>query len=76
MRKLKPSRQGGTEYVRLADLPNRQVGNLLGWLPPSCLTKVNEEEQILENCIEYEDYEFWYENFYQKDSLAAFEEEL
>lgn len=73
--KIKPFRQGATEYVRLSKLPNEQIDDLLGWLPESCLTKVNSNEQLLEDCIDYEDYEFWYENCYQagKDN---FEEEL
>lgn len=76
MRKLKPSRQGITEYIRLVDLPERQVGTLLNWLPESCFTKVNnEEEQLLSDCIEYEDYEFWYEHCYQPNE-NLYEEEL
>lgn len=75
MRKMKPCRQGVTEYVRLADLPNGQADTLLSWLPESCLTKVKAEEQLLDDCIDYEDYEFWYEHcFLSKDD--TYEEEL
>lgn len=75
IRKLKPSRQGVTEYVRLADLPNGQAGTLLSWLPESCLTKVKAEENLLDDCIEYEDYEFWYEHCYLRND-ESYEEEL
>jgi hypothetical protein len=75
MRKLKPSRQGTTEYVRLADLPERQVGTLLNWLPESCFTKVNAEERTFNDCIDYEDYEFWFEHCAQQHE-DLYEEEL
>lgn len=73
--KIKPDRQGATEYVRLSSLPDEQIGALLGWLPESCLTKVKEDKQLLDDCIEYEDYEFWYENCYPSVK-NSFEEEL
>ena len=75
MRKLKRNRQGVHEYVRLAELPDKQVGTFLEWLPQTFLTKVNEDERLLEDCVDYEDYEFWYEHFYKSD-LDRFEEEI
>lgn len=73
--KIKPKRQGATEYVRLSKLPNEQVDDLLGWLPESCLTKISSGKRLLDDCIEYEDYEFWYENCYAAGK-DFFEEEL
>ena len=67
MPKIKPSRQGVTEYVRLANLPEKQVENLLEWLPQTYLTKIEGEENLLEDCIDYEDYEFWFDHCYHQD---------
>ena len=73
--KIKPNRQGATEYVRLSKLPDEQIDDLLGWLPESYLTKVKKGKKLLNDCIEYDDYEFWYENCYHTGK-DAFEEEL
>ncbi len=75
MRKLKPSRQGVLEYVRLANLPDKQVGTLLDWLPQTCLTKVNVDEHLMDDCVDYEDYEFWFEHCYKQDT-EFFEEQI
>lgn len=75
MYKLNPSCQGATEYVRLIDLSDRQAETLLAWLPQSCFTKLKGEEHLMDDCIEYEDYEFWYEHCYQPKA-DLYEEEL
>ena len=64
MPKVEPKRQGVREYVRLANLPDKQAGNLMEWLPQSFMTKIGGEQNMLEDCIEYEDYEFWFEHCY------------
>ena len=75
MFKIKPKQHRGTEYVRLANLPDEQAGNLLDWLPQTCLTKMEAGEDMLDDCIDYEDYEFWFEHCY-RSGLQAFEEEI
>ena len=75
MQKLNPSCQGAIEYVRLTDMSGRQAETLLDWLPQSYFTKVKSEACLMEDCIEYEDYEFWYEHCYQHKT-DLYEEEL
>lgn len=75
MPKVKPKRQGLNEYIRLAGLPDKQAGNLLEWLPQSYLTKVEGEESLLDDCVDYEDYEFWFEHCY-RDNQDLLEEEI
>lgn len=65
MPKIKPHRTGLKEYVRLAELPGRQAGDLLDWLPETYFTKVEGEEIMHDDCVDYEDYEFWFEHCYQ-----------
>ena len=72
---IKPKRQGVTEYVRLASLPDKQIEDLLEWLPPGFLIKVEEGGSLQKDCVEYEDYEFWLEHCY-KSSWDLFEEEI
>lgn len=74
MPKLSPHRLGSTEYVRLSKLPTPQASSLRNWLPETSLTKLEEEGSVAEDCIEYEDYEFWYE--YSRPDKEQLDEQL
>lgn len=77
MPKLAPHRQGTTEYVRLSALPGSQADLLRNWLPESYLTKLEEEGSLAHDCIDYEDYEFWYEyTRSDKSELDPLDEQL
>lgn len=76
MLKLTPHRLGATDYVRLSELPATQAHSLLSWLPESYLTKLETGEFVAEDCIEYEDYEFWYENSYTREDEQMLDEQL
>lgn len=47
---------------------------LRDWLPESYLTKLEEEGSLAHDCIDYEDYEFWYE--YSRSGESALDEQL
>lgn len=74
MLKLSPHRLEATDYVRLSELPAEQALSLLNWLPESCLTKLETGEFVADDCIEYEDYEFWYE--YSRKGEDMLDEQL
>lgn len=74
MSKLSPHRQGTLEYIRLSELPGSQANILREWLPESYLTKLQEEGFVADDCIEYEDYEFWYE--YSRSDRSKLDEQL
>ena len=74
MLKLSPHRQGTLEYVRLSELPGPQAAYMRQWLPESYLTKLEEEGFVANDCIEYEDYEFWYE--YSRSDGSMLDEQL
>lgn len=61
MPKLAPHRLGSTEYIRMSELPAPEAQQLRNWLPESFLTKLEEGNGVVDDCIEYEDYEFWYD---------------
>lgn len=75
MPKIETDRLSGTQYVRLANLSEKQAGSLLEWLPESFLTKAGDSEHTEGYCVEYEDYEFWLEHFY-KNADSQPEEEI
>ncbi|EMR03636.1 hypothetical protein [Cesiribacter andamanensis] len=62
MPKVTPHRQDATDYIRLSELPAPQAQRLRDWLPESYLTKLEQQHGVADDCIEYEDYEFWYDH--------------
>ncbi|WP_224999923.1 hypothetical protein [Cesiribacter sp. SM1] len=74
MPKLAPHRLGTTEYIRLSKLPTPQASSLRDWLPETYLTKLEEGGSVAEDCIAYEDYEFWYE--YSRPDEEQLDEQL
>jgi hypothetical protein len=59
----------------LSKLPTPQASSLRNWLPETHLTKLEEEGSVAEDCIEYEDYEFWYE-YTRPDDKEQLDEQL
>lgn len=68
MPKIETDRFSGTEFVRLTNLPEKQAGSLLEWLPEAYLRKAGGEENLPGYCVAYEDYEFWYEHFFSDEA--------
>lgn len=60
--------------MRLSELPSPQASSLRDWLPESYLTKLEAGGSVVEDCIEYEDYEFWYE--YSRPDEGMLDEQL
>jgi hypothetical protein len=61
MPKAIPHRVAATEYIRLSELPAPQAQQLREWLPESFLTKLEAQNGVMDDCIDYDDYEFWYD---------------
>jgi len=64
MNPISPQNYRGIFYVKLETLPEEQKYQLSNWLPATELIKLKVEENIIDNCVNYQDYLFWYENFY------------
>jgi len=78
MRKISPSFFKGITFIRISNLPRIQHQELLEWLSPTSIINIKVNGVILEDCLQYKDYEYWYENqFVDKElSMVGIEEEL
>lgn len=74
MSKATPHRINTTEYIRLSELPAPQAQQLRDWLPESFLTKLEEGNGLADDCIEYDDYEFWYDYSRNSEDLLLNEQ--
>lgn len=55
----------GIEYVQLSELPLTQQGKLLETLGHDFFIKIMINGKIIGQCLQYKDYNFWYENVYR-----------
>lgn len=63
MRKLHPEQFNGTEYIRLSNLPFDQMIHLKNWLSDFGVFTIKGHDGAIQNCVYYEDYEFWFDNY-------------
>lgn len=54
----------GIEYIQVSELPNAQREKLLQTLDRDLFIKILIDEKIIGQCIQYKDYEAWFENTY------------
>ena len=69
--KASPRRHCDIQYVNFSCLPEDQVHSLRDWLPESQVFRIDAGGREVDGCIEYEDYEFWYEYIRQEDSFSG-----
>lgn len=55
----------GIEFVEISALPNEQKTSLLASVNPDLLIKILVDGKLMSRCIQYKDYEEWYEKSYQ-----------
>ncbi len=56
----------GIEYVRVAELPEEQLEAIKNWLNPETVIKIQTENALLSDCLQYKDYQFWFEKIFTK----------
>jgi hypothetical protein len=61
----------GIEYVQLNELPQEQKEKLLQELHDDFLIKILIDDTVIRNCIQYKDYEFWFDNVYKRSSVVT-----
>lgn len=66
MLKVRPRFSHGIEFIQLSELPFDQAQNLKNWLSLNSYLKINENNELIEDCIYYEDYEYWYDHQFDK----------
>ena len=68
----------GIEFVEISALPVEQKTSLLQTVNPELLIKILVDGKLMPRCLQYKDYEDWYDNFYRptlnKKEIAALPE--
>ena len=59
----------GIEFVEISSLPSEQKASLLQTLDPDLLITILKDGKLMPRCIQYKDYEEWYENSYRPSSV-------
>lgn len=60
----------GIEYIQVSELPNAQREKLLQTLDRDLFIKILIDEKIIGQCIQYKDYEAWFESTYAGGSTS------
>ena len=55
----------GIEFVEISALPNEQKTSLLQTVSPDLFIKILVDGKLMPRCIQYKDYEEWYDNSYR-----------
>ena len=69
MTKAYPHITQGTGYIRLSRLPFDQALKLKKWVSDCSFVKVKSENQLLEDCIQFSEYEYWFDCFYSESKM-------
>jgi len=52
----------GIHYIRVSQLPHEQKDMFMKWLPRDQIIKIQIEQDILPDCVQYHHYEHWFDN--------------
>ena len=55
----------GIEFVEVSALPNEQKTSLMQTVSPDLFIKILVDGKLMPRCIQYKDYEEWYDNSYR-----------
>ena len=70
---ISPQVYRGIRYVQLDNLPKDQRSQLNNWMTPTEFIKIKIAEDVIDHCVNYQDYLYWYENFYSEEENFASE---
>ena len=68
--KISSSVYKGIQYVQVSALPSEQRERLLGTINTELFIKILVDGKILGNCLQFKDYESWFENVYKPISVS------
>jgi hypothetical protein len=60
----------GIEYILLTDLPQDQREKIVEFLREDSLIKILVESKVCSNCVQYREYEAWFDNVFAKQPLS------
>lgn len=72
--KAYPHIDHGAAYVQVSKLPFDQAIKLREWLPQTSFIRLNTATEVFEDCIQYSEYEYWFD--FQYSALQEFEFEI
>lgn len=70
MKKIEPENYRGIQYIRLSNLPEEQQGLIHQWLSEDRLIKIVYKGILLDDCLQYSDYQNWFDHVMPKQSVA------
>ncbi|HEY8937762.1 MAG TPA: hypothetical protein VIM65_21190 [Cyclobacteriaceae bacterium] len=57
----------GIEYIQIAELPQEQQEILAKTLNKNIIIKILMNGKVVRDCIQFKDYQTWYENIFKAD---------
>ena len=63
--KVKSTIYKGIEYVQINTLPKEQLDALMQSIDPELFIKILIEDKLVGNCLQFKDYEFWFDMVYK-----------
>ena len=61
----------GIEYVQVSALPPEQQESLLQTINRDLLIKIMVDGKLVGNCLQFSDYEIWFDNIYRAESKQS-----
>lgn len=63
----------GIEYIVIDDLPQQQQEKISKSISHDLLIKILIDNKVVSNCLQYKDYEYWFNHFYTPEKVKAIE---
>ncbi len=73
---VKPETYKGIEFVQLSELPQAQQKMLKSTLNKNFLIKILVNGKILHDCLQFKDYNLWYESTFKTQIVAEEQKEI
>ncbi|SHH99801.1 hypothetical protein SAMN04488109_6620 [Chryseolinea serpens] len=69
--KVKSTIYKGIEYVQINALPKEQMDSLMKTINRELLIKILIDDKLVGNCLQFKDYESWFDLVYASEKPAA-----
>ena len=72
MQKALPHIDLGAGYIRLSRLPFNHAIKLSNWLPDTSMVTVKANGSLVDDCIQYGEYEYWFDFTFPEENETDF----
>lgn len=72
MYKVSPTFFEGFKFVRISDLPEDQSTGLFSWLTRRGIKTLKVDSLVINDCVDYDDYDYWFSTYLKKELVADF----